>query len=138
MFSRVHFNFFNFNFLFSISSDKKSNSGIVWECKMNHFEFIFKTFSFYRKWERKTARNTANHPNLCRNCPFPQNFHTRKLGVITVFFVVEVRNCGGCFHSYFKTEDWNRYFCFFSAFVFVYNLLVLLRVACNKLIIRLL
>ena len=30
----------------------------------------------------------ANCPKLCRNCAFPQNFHTRKLGEITVFFTV--------------------------------------------------
>ena len=28
---------------------------------------------------------------LCRNCAFPQNFHTRKLGEITVFYAVNVR-----------------------------------------------
>ena len=27
-------------------------------------------------------------PKLCGNCVFPQNFHTRKLGEITVFFAV--------------------------------------------------
>ena len=32
----------------------------------------------------------ANHPKLCRNCAFPQNFHTRKLGEITVFYAVSV------------------------------------------------
>ena len=28
----------------------------------------------------------ANRPKLCGNCTFPQNFHTRKLVEITVFF----------------------------------------------------
>ena len=28
---------------------------------------------------------------LCRNCAFPQNFHTRKLGEITVFYAANVR-----------------------------------------------
>ena len=28
------------------------------------------------------------HPRLCGNCSFPQNFHTRKLGEITVFYAV--------------------------------------------------
>ena len=32
----------------------------------------------------------ANRPKLCGNCAFPQNFHTRKLGEITVFFAVNV------------------------------------------------
>ena len=36
----------------------------------------------------------ANRPKLCGNCSFPQNFHTRKLGEITVFFVVyNVNQC---------------------------------------------
>ena len=30
----------------------------------------------------------AIHPKLCGNCTFPQNFHTRKLGEITVFYAV--------------------------------------------------
>ena len=29
-----------------------------------------------------------NCPKLCGNCAFPQNFHTRKLREITVFFAV--------------------------------------------------
>ena len=29
-------------------------------------------------------------PKLCRNCAFPQNFHTRKLGETAVFFAVEL------------------------------------------------
>ena len=32
----------------------------------------------------------ANRPKLWGNCAFPQNFHTRKLGEITVFFAVNV------------------------------------------------
>ena len=31
----------------------------------------------------------ANRSKLCGNCAFPQNFHTRKLGEIKVFFAVE-------------------------------------------------
>ena len=30
----------------------------------------------------------AIRPILCGNCAFPQNFHTRKLGEITVFYTV--------------------------------------------------
>ena len=44
-----------------------------------------------------TAENTvispnflANCPKLCGNCTFPQNFHTRRLGEIKVFFAVKV------------------------------------------------
>ena len=34
-------------------------------------------------------RDTPTHrPKLCGNCAFLQNFHTRKLGEITVFFTV--------------------------------------------------
>ena len=32
-------------------------------------------------------------PKLCGNCAFPQNFHTRKLGEITVFFTVYRPKC---------------------------------------------
>ena len=28
-------------------------------------------------------------PKLCENCAFPQNFHIRKLGEITVFYAVK-------------------------------------------------
>ena len=48
-----------------------------------------------------TAKNTAISPNflvwkffrpkLCGNCAFPQNFYTRKLGEITVFFAVDIK-----------------------------------------------
>ena len=36
---------------------------------------------------RKFCRK-AQFPKLCGNCAFPQNFHTRKLGEITVFFAM--------------------------------------------------
>ena len=38
-----------------------------------------------------TAKNPVISPNFLvwnKNCAFPQNFHTRKLGVITGFFAV--------------------------------------------------
>ena len=35
-----------------------------------------------------SAKFRANHSKLCGNYVFPQNFHTRKLGEITVFFAV--------------------------------------------------
>ena len=35
---------------------------------------------------------SAIPPKLCGNCAFPQNFHTRKLGEITVFYdVIDVQ-----------------------------------------------
>ena len=36
------------------------------------------------------SKNTAIRPKLCGNCAFPQNFYTRKLGEITVFYAVKV------------------------------------------------
>ena len=33
-------------------------------------------------------KGTAIHLKLCRNCAFPQNFHTTKLGEIGVFYAV--------------------------------------------------
>ena len=52
--------------------------------------------------EMSTAKNTvtspdfmvwkfcgkANRPKLCGKCAFPQNFHTRKSGEITVFLAM--------------------------------------------------
>ena len=43
--------------------------------------------------EEFTTENTVISPNFLRpklygNCAFPQNFHTRKLGKITVFYAV--------------------------------------------------
>ena len=38
----------------------------------------------------KTMRKLCLHAKLCRNCAIPQNFYTRKLGEITVFFTVFV------------------------------------------------
>ena len=37
---------------------------------------------------RKTPQN--HRPKLCGNCAFPKNFHTRKLGEITVFYAVKI------------------------------------------------
>ena len=40
-------------------------------------------------WKRTASvKSLANHSKLCRNCAFPQNFHTRKLGEILVFYAV--------------------------------------------------
>ena len=35
-----------------------------------------------------SAEFRMNCPKLCGNCAFPQNFHTRKLGKISVFYAV--------------------------------------------------
>ena len=37
-----------------------------------------------------SAEFRENHPKLCGNCAFPQNFHPRKLGAITTFYAVIV------------------------------------------------
>ena len=34
---------------------------------------------------------SGDRPKLCENCAFPKNFHTRKLGEITVFFAVKIK-----------------------------------------------
>ena len=35
-----------------------------------------------------SLRKIPYRPKLCGNCAFPQNFHTMKLGEITVFYAV--------------------------------------------------
>ena len=40
---------------------------------------------FYGKISKKFR---MSHLKLCGNCAFPQNFHTREVGEITVFFTV--------------------------------------------------
>ena len=37
-----------------------------------------------------SAEFRAIRPNLCGNCAFLQNFHTRKLGEILVFYAMQV------------------------------------------------
>ena len=44
-----------------------------------------------------SAKFWAIRPKLCGNCAFPQNFHTRKLVQITVFF-----------HSGYNNQKQNR------------------------------
>ena len=40
-----------------------------------------------------SAKFRANRPKLCESCAFPQNFHTREPGEITVFFLVFGYSC---------------------------------------------
>ena len=43
-------------------------------------------------WKGTVSRQfRVNRPKLSRNCVFPQNFHTRNLGKITVFYAVIVK-----------------------------------------------
>ena len=67
------------------------------------FEYIRILYNYYRT-NFYTAKNTVispnflvwnfcgkartNRPKLCGNCAFQQNFYTRKLDEITVFFAV--------------------------------------------------
>ena len=39
-------------------------------------------------WKISGKVQFPHHPKLCGNCAFPQNFHIRKLGEITVFYAV--------------------------------------------------
>ena len=48
--------------------------------------------SFVKREGNEIFDVRVNRPKLCRNCSFPQNFHTRKLGKITVFFPVQCTN----------------------------------------------
>ena len=59
-----------------------------------------------------SAEFWENRPKICGNCAFPQNFHVRKLGEITVFFAV---HCFQFFNAevhtflitfYFVLFDW--------------------------------
>ena len=46
---------------------------------------------FFKKIHCVKCRNFGEiRPKLCGNCALPQNFHTRKLGEITVFYALIV------------------------------------------------
>ena len=47
-------------------------------------------------------------PKLCGNCVFPQNFHTRKLGKITVFLQWNLQS--SYWRDYFCSYVWYNYF----------------------------
>ena len=46
------------------------------------------------------TQSRANHPKLCIKCAFPESFHTRKLGEITVFYAL---HCSGSVFYIVKT-----------------------------------
>ena len=56
----------------------------------------------------------AINPKLCENCAFPQNFHKRKLGEITVFYAVKSSSpyCETWFFQKFfistTVNEWNN------------------------------
>ena len=74
-------------FCFLVCSSKNTvipPNFLVWKfCGKGQFPHSFGQFA--RKFCGKAIR-----PKLCGNCAFPQNFHTRKLGEIAVFFAVIV------------------------------------------------
>ena len=38
--------------------------------------------------QSKIPQLCENYAKLCKNCAFPQNFHTKKLGEITIFYAL--------------------------------------------------
>ena len=54
-----------------------------------------------------SAQFRANRSKLCGNCAFPQNFHTSKLGEITVFLAVH-----GNKSTYGSAEHRQKSYCF--------------------------
>ena len=59
-----------------------------------HIYFI--DFKYSLQLDAEYWYRRPNSPKLWRNCGFPQNSHTRKLGEITVFYVLSL--------SYFSLE----------------------------------
>ena len=59
-----------------------------------------------------SAQFRAIRPKLCGNCAFPQNFHTRKSGEITVFFAVPGSIKPMITETYFKILFFLLVFCF--------------------------
>ena len=63
--------------------------------------------------EAHSVHSLTDHPKLCRNCAFSQNFHTRKLGEIMVLFEVLVWEMIKGLHSDFlSTERLSSLNCF--------------------------
>ena len=48
----------------------------------------------------------CHRPKLCGNCAFPQNFHTRKLGEITVFYAVFITKAAQLFDMTQILQSW--------------------------------
>ena len=53
----------------------------------------------------------AIRPKLWGNCAFPQNFHTMKLGEITVFYAVSVSFIDMLFILTLLINNWGFYVC---------------------------
>ena len=66
---------------------KKSPSSVGHTAKSTVISPYFLVWKFCGK-ARFPHRFRASRPKLCRDCAFPQNFHTKKSGEITVFFAV--------------------------------------------------
>ena len=66
-----------------------SSNFLVWKfCGKTQFPHSFGREILWKG--TVSAVVSANRPKLCRNCAFPQNFHTKKLGEIALFYVVVV------------------------------------------------
>ena len=61
--------------------------------------------------------------STCGNCAFPQNFHTRKLGEITVFYAVFAFKSIS-FHKFFPKGLVDMSFCFSMTFWYFYRSLI--------------
>ena len=55
-----------------------------------YFAHCVKYRSFAERHSFHIVSGESDHPKLCGNCAFPQNFRTRKLGEITVFYAVVI------------------------------------------------
>ena len=59
---------------------------------MNTLMILLKFQCEFRKGYEMRNIVVTIRPKLCGNCAFLQNFHTRKLGEITIFFAVSWKN----------------------------------------------
>ena len=82
-----------------------------WRCTVKNIVISpnFLVWKFCRK-AQFSAYFRAIRPKLCGNCAFPQSFHTRKLGEITVFFAVVGNNIPRILNDIFGSSNQkNRY-----------------------------
>ena len=66
---------------------------IIEDCNKNNTHCIkYRNFTLFLGmeilWKGTVSAVSRDSPKLCENCAFPQNFHTSKLGEITVFYAV--------------------------------------------------
>ena len=58
--------------------------------KIPKFNLMYWCENFVKRQSFRIVSDES--PELCGYCAFPQNFHTRKFGEITVFFAVHIAN----------------------------------------------